>query len=428
MRKTALLLTLAILVTSVGGIGLADNADKPFAGTSLRIVLGNHAWTTSLKPYIPEFEEKTGIKVILEEYEINQVTEKTAIELSAKSNTLDVMFVRPQSELLLNVKNGWLAPVTEYAKADEAFDLDDFMSAALDSFTKNEQLWGIPICTERQLLFYRKDLFEAAGVEVPTTMEEMLAAAEKLHDPENGIYGFLHRSLVGMCQVASFLYSFGGGYQDAEGNSILGDPGTVAGFEYYGNILSKYSAPSPESLNYLEVFALFAQGKAAMISDVDANYLLLADPSATEYSDVIGFAEFPAGPAGSRPINSCSFGLSIAAFSEHKDAAWEFIRWATGKDINGRIQANGAPTARKSAWNDTELNRGLPEGLVAVNQAILAMDGGVGIDRPITLSFNEAREYIYMAINEAIVSGGQNLGPYMAELDVYLNEIYEGDR
>ncbi len=428
MKKwLCLSLLIAILATCLTPVALAEEA-KPFEGTTLRVVLANHAWTTSIKPYIPEFEATTGIEVVLEEYEINQMTEKVSIELASRSNTLDVWMTRPQQDMLLNVKNGWVEPLDGYARGDAEYDLDDFMSAALETCTNNGTLYAIPICTERQLLYYRKDLLEAAGVEVPTTMDELMAAAEKLHDPENGVYGFVHRSLVGMCQVASFLYSFGGGFQDTEGNSILSSPGSVAGFEFYGKILSNYSAPSPESLDYLEVFALFAQGKAAMISDVDANYLLIADPSATEYSEVIGYAEFPAGPAGSQPINSCSFSLSINAFSEQKDAAWEFIKWATGKDINGRIQANGSPTARKSAWNDDELNKGLPEGLVAVNQAIMARDGGVGIDRPITLNFNEAKEYVNMAIYESIVRKGENLTDYLAELDTYLNEIYAADR
>ena len=427
MKKLSLLLVLVLLVTCLPVGGFAESA-KPYEGTTLRVVLANHAWTTSLKPYLSEFEEATGIKVELEEYEINQMTEKVSIELASRSTTLDVWMTRPQQDLLQNVKNGWLEPLDGYASGDAEYDINDFMAAAIDACTKDGALYCIPICTERQLLYYRKDLFEAAGVEVPTTMDELMAAAEKLHDPQNGVYGFVHRSLVGMCQVASFLYSFGGGFQDAEGNSILSDPGSVAGFEYYGKILSNYSAPSPEALDYLEVFALFAQGKAAMCSDVDANYLLLADPSATEYSEVIGYAEFPAGPAGSRPINSCSFSLSINAFSEQKDAAWEFIKWATGKDINGRIQANGAPTARKSAWNDASLNAGLPEGLVAVNQAIMAVDGGVGIDRPITLNFNEAKEYVNMAINYAIVQKGENLTDFLAEMDGYLNEIYANDK
>ncbi len=356
------------------------------------------------------------------------MTEKVAIELAAKSDTLDVWMTRPQQDLLHDVKSGWLEPLNRFTDGDKEYEVEDFMSAALDACSKEGVLYGIPICSERQLLYYRKDLFEKAGVKVPTTMDELMEAAEKLHDPANGVYGFVHRSLVGMCQVVSFLYSFGGGYQDAEGNSILSTPESVAGFEYYGKILSNYSAPSPESLDYLEVFALFAQGKAAMISDVDANYLLLADPSATEYSEVIGYAESPAGPAGSRPINSCSFSLSINAFSAQKEAAWEFIKWATGKEINGRIQANGAPTARKSAWNDAELNKNLPEELVAVNQAIMAVDGGVGIDRPITLNFNEAKEYVNMAIYESIVRKGENLAEFMAEMDGYLNDIYANDK
>lgn len=415
-----------VSTTTSSGQGTQAEAmdNKPNAGTTVRFIAGNHAWTTSIKPMLPEFEEKTGIKLVLEEYEINQATEKCAIELAAKSPSLDVMFVRPLSELLIDVKNGWLAEIDGYVENNQEFDIDDIMGAALDSFTTKDKLWGIPICTERQLLYYRKDLFEKAGVTPPNTMDELYEVAGKLHDPDNEIYGFVHRTRVGMCQIASFLYSFGGGYQDKNGDSILNSPETVAGYEFYGKILHDYGPPSPESLNYLEMFALFAQGKAAMISDVDANYLLLAAPESTDYSDVIGYAPFPAGPAGSQPINSCSFGLSISAFSENKDAAWEFIEWAVGKDVNNRIQANGSPTARISSWEDPSVNKSLPEELVEVNLSILHGNGGVGIDRPITLGYNEAKELIYEAVYEIVKRGGKDIKPILDAVNEKVQAVY----
>jgi multiple sugar transport system substrate-binding protein len=423
MKKYLVVLFLLFVCLFVSCSGKSEAAkSKP---VSIRVVVGNHAWTTSMKPYLPEFEASTGIKVVLEEYEINQVTEKTSIELSAKSPTLDVMFVRPQSELLTDVKNGWLEPIDNFIANSPEFDVQDIMPAARDTFTLNSKLYGIPICTERQLLYYRKDLFEAKGVKVPTTMDELYEAAGKLHDPANGIYGFIHRSRVGMTQIVSFLYSFGGGYQDANWNSSLNTPETVAGFSFYGKILHDYGPPKPETLNYLEMFALFAQGKGAMISDVDANYLLLAAPQATEYSNVIGYAPFPAGPAGSRPINSCSFGLSISAFSKNKEAAWEFVKWATGKDINNRIQANGAPTARKSAYSNPDFNKNWPKELVDVNMAILNGSGGVGVDRPRTFNYNEVRDIIYEVIYKIIQKGGKDIQADLDEANMRVQAIYD---
>ena len=58
----------------------------------------------------------------------------------------------------------------------------------------------------------------------------------------------------------------------------------------------------------------------------------------------------------------------------------------------------------------------------------MAVDGGVGIDRPITLNFNEAKEYVNMAIYESIVRKGENLAEFMAEMDGYLNDIYANDK
>ena len=49
--------------------------------------------------------------------------------------------------------------------------------------------------------------------------------------------------------------------------------------------------------------------------------------------DKTGVVVFPSGPKGSVPYSVTSWGLSLAAGSKNKDAAWEFVKWATSKEI-----------------------------------------------------------------------------------------------
>lgn len=167
-----------------GGNTAAEN-DKPFAGTELVLVTANHPWSEALTPLLPEFEEQTGIKIKVESYFEDQLTQKLTVQFTAGSETPDVFMYRPLQEGRLFFKNGWVAPLDDYVNQNPDYDFADFSESAVGTTTVDGKIAGIPIVTEREILYYRKDLLEEAGIEVPKTIDELIAAAEKLHDPDN---------------------------------------------------------------------------------------------------------------------------------------------------------------------------------------------------------------------------------------------------
>lgn len=398
------------------------DADKPYAGTTIRFLASNHSWADTVEPLLPEFEEKTGIKVNIEKFELNQTAEKATIELSSKNDTLDVVYIRPMSEGRMFIENGWLEPVDQYWEGDAEFDADDLMEAAKDAFTVDDVIYGAPVTTERQILYYRKDLLEEKNIPVSTTLDELYEAAVKLNNPEAGIAGIVSRGAASVTCFASYLFSFGGQYQDGT-TSTLDTPEAAEAIKYYGKILKDAGPDGILNMTHAEVSALFAQGQAAMITEVDALYQSIADPASTELSDKIGYARFPAGPAGSKPINSCSFGLGISAFSKNKDAAWEFIKWSVGKEINAKIHAAGAPTARESAWADEEINTGLPAEMVeAVKDSF---EGSVGVDRPLTLNYPMVRDVIIPLLGQSMMNGGENMEELIQNANKEIQAVYD---
>src|SRR6185312_5763274 len=64
----------------------------------LRIIGANHPWTEAIEPLIPKFEEETGIKVKLEKYFEDQLTQKLTTEFTAGSSSIDVFMIRPLQE------------------------------------------------------------------------------------------------------------------------------------------------------------------------------------------------------------------------------------------------------------------------------------------------------------------------------------------
>ena len=78
--------------------------------------------------------------------------------------------------------NGWLTELP----ADK-FNTTGFLKAAVDSATYFNKLYAMPSSSDGALLYYRKDLLEKAGVQAPTTWDEMQAACDKILPGQAGM-------------------------------------------------------------------------------------------------------------------------------------------------------------------------------------------------------------------------------------------------
>lgn len=395
-RLFALVLSLALLLS------LAPvQAEKPFEGTELRVLLANHMWSNALEPHLKEFTDLTGIKLNVEMYAEDQLSQKLAIELAGQSKDLDVFMTRPLQEAKQMIANGWLYDVTPLLN-DPEMDKADFFEATLALYNNGEQYYGIPLVTEREILYYRTDLFEEAGIAVPTTLDELWAAAEALTDVDAGIYGIVSRGLTAaaVTQFSGYLYSMGGDWMDAEGNAAINSPEAVKALKFYGDMLREFGPPGVTAMHWQQCAALYASGKAAMYTEADAIFNNAVNAAESVVADKTGYALFP----GDSFYNIPSWGLSMGAFTEKADAAMAFIKWAAGKDMTATLQAAGVPGARVSVYGIPEANVAFPPQLVEVIAAA-GTKNTKGYDRPLITSVSKARDYIGQAIVAAIEGG-----------------------
>ena len=315
-------------------------SDKPFAGTTIRVLTANQTCVEKvIYPALNEFTEKTGITVEMEILGNDDYANKAAIELAGKSNTLDVIFLRPLTDLKQYLQNGWLTDLSRIGE-DADFDLDDYFDASLDSCSSDGVLYGVPIVAESQIMYYRKDLLEEKGLDVPKTLDELVEVAAALNDPANEFYGFFMRgkSNALVTQFSSILYSFGGRFNTAT-ESLAGTEEFKNAVTWYGNILNKYAPPGVANMTWTEGAALFAQGKLGIFIDSDAIFgNITGDESVAITNDQIGFSVIPAGPVGQpTPFYATIGAWSIPTYSEKQDAALEFIKWAESKEMGYRM-------------------------------------------------------------------------------------------
>lgn len=383
----------------------AAEGELPFAGTTLRVILATHDWTSAVEAKLPEFEAATGMKVEYEVYPEGQLSDKLNVELGSGGQYIDVFMCRPLQEVQQFIQNGYLADVSDLL-ADPEYDKDDFIQAALDGYAYNGandgKYYGVPLVTERQVLMYRKDLFEAAGVDVPTNLEELEAAAAALHDPANGVVGITLRGKPNpaVTQFAAYLYGFGGDFIDFDTNTaIINTPEAVEAFEYYGGLIRNYGPTDAVNMHWNECAALFSTGGAAMVTDADSIWASFCGPE-TEVYDKTGFAVAP----HRATWNICAWGLGISANSPNLEAAKEFMKWAAGVEMTKYIQTSGISSARNSAWNDPACTANYPEELLAAIQEGNQI-ATKAYDRPMTTSVAAARDVIGVVITTAIEGG-----------------------
>jgi multiple sugar transport system substrate-binding protein len=174
-------------------------------GGEIRVLLANHPYGELLKSLIPEFEKESGVKAQVESLQEAQLTQKLTTEFATNSSSADVFMTRPLQETLLFNKNGWYAPL-------DAYDFSDYPANTVDIGRKDGAPYIVPLVTEWQVLYYRKDLLDKAGLKVPADFAELEAAAKALSSGDVAGFGARGAGAAAVTQLSSYIYNFGGRY------------------------------------------------------------------------------------------------------------------------------------------------------------------------------------------------------------------------
>ncbi|EJN10791.1 ABC-type sugar transport system, periplasmic component [Bradyrhizobium sp. YR681] len=366
-RRTLLTGTAAAGALSLTGLPARAEVNwKKYAGTKLEVILAKGPRGDNLQKNIKEFTDLTGIQVEAEQIPEQQQRQKVVIEFTSGRPSFDVVHLSYHVQKRQFEKAGWLADMTPFMKDPNltAPDLveSDFSAAGLQ-YAKNGkgQMLSLPWSVDYFILYYNKELFEKKGVAVPKTLDEMVAAAEKLTDPKEGIYGFVGRGLrnANMAMWSNFFLDYGGEFLDAKGNILTDGPEAIAATKLYQTLLTKTAPPGVAGFNWMESMASFTQGRSAMWIDGVGWAPPLEDPAASRIVGKVGYAVVPAGPKG-QYSSTYGDGIGIAAASKNKEAAYLLCQWAVSKQQGARLlQAGGGVPFRNSILGDPEVQKGV---------------------------------------------------------------------
>ena len=364
----------------------------------IRVLVANHPYGDLLKTAIPEFEGATGIKVNVESLQESQLSTKLATEFATKSSSIDVFMLRPLQEGKMFNRNGWLESLSKY-------DFSDFPKNMMSVATFGGVPQIVPIVTEWEVLYYRKDVLEKAGLNVPKTLVELEAAAKKVNSESMAGFASRGKGAAAVTQMSSFVYNYGGLYLD-KGVAVFDSKPTLDAIRFYGKIVGTYGPKGVTSMSWENILPLFQAGKIAMWTDASVFFGQLVDPAKSQVAtENVGIADFPAGLKKNTPYLAVAWGIAVANQSKRKDLAMKFLEWATSKDFAKRAMlVSNIPVARTSAWDDKETRAKVHPGMLATRN--FAAKNGFPYDRPYMTAVGEARDQIGEVVIESVNTKG----------------------
>jgi sorbitol/mannitol transport system substrate-binding protein len=369
-RANITLKTLPMRSLAFAAFAAAALAPIAAKATTVTIATLNNPDMIELKKLSPAFEKANPdiqLKwVILEE---NVLRQRATTDITTNSGQFDVMAIGTYEAPQWG-KRGWLAPMTNLP-AD--YDLEDVVKTARDGLSYNGQLYALPFYVESSMTYYRKDLFEAAGLKMPDqpTYDQIKQFADKLTDKSKGQYGICLRGKAGwgenMAFVSTVVNTFGGRWFDENWKAQLDSPEWHKAVSFYSDLLRNDGPPGASSNGFNENLTLMSSGKCAMWIDATVAAGMLYNKSQSQVADKIGFAAAPVAvtPKGSHWLWSWS--LAIPKTSKSQDAAKKFATWATSKEYiqlaaKDEGWASVPPGTRKSTYANAEYKKAAPFG------------------------------------------------------------------
>lgn len=429
-RLMSLSVLVALLVAALGvfpGEAQGDEFDwRRFEGTTIRVLWPNTAWTDFILEKLPEFEALTGIKVNMETFVEDQLRQKLTVELTAGGSEIDIFGSMTIQEGFKYYKAGWYTKLDDLINdptlTNPDFDFEDFTDGAIALATVNGDLIGIPTYADAQIMFYRPSALEAAGLEVPTTFEEVEAVAAALHDPDKPFYGWINRGkgAAATSVFSSVLYGMGGQWLDEQGNPAINTPEALAAFEWWGRMLREYGPPGAVNNSWPENLQLFTSGKGALWTESGQAAATVLDPEQSQVADDVGFAVVP----GRKPY-AYGWIMSIPPNAKHREAAWYFIQWATSKENCLQAKLRGIPAPRTSSWESPEFKENDPHPqLTAVMLESLQL--AMPYMNPPIVNVQPWRDIVGQVIVDAIE--GKDLQKSVAQAQEQLEELLKQER
>lgn len=372
MRNWKNFLVAGLTVAMTFGLMACSGGDKGESGkkgdtTKIQIAVSGSAEELKLRENIAKLYTDKHPEVEVEWVDLGNDRMQKLMALIGSGQAPDIMYVNEYYYYPL-AERGVLESLDTYVDKDTEFDISRFNTSLIDDFAVyKDEIYGLPQEVSPFVIYYNKDMFNAAGVPLPTddwTVEDFEKAAVALTNKDQKVYGYLHPSYWSQ-QAAGWFYREGCEVFSEDGTALtLDTPEALKALQTLNDLVVKEKvSPDPAEVTAMgddAYAALFRNQKAAMYT---AGAWDLTTYAATPLDFDWDVAMPP--KAENQKTAATSLLWSISKDSKNKDIAWDILKTFTSPEAEKMIAEfhMAIPSTNDQEVMDTFMNVGGPENL-----------------------------------------------------------------
>lgn len=220
-------------------------------------------------------------------------------------------------------------------------ELSSYEPSVISTVQIGGEVWGLPRAFSTKGLFWNKDLFAEAGLDMPDgpqTFDEMLTAAKAISENTDAAgFGMPAADMDNTFhEFLNFLYSNGGQVVDADGNVVFDSPQNVETLAFYQE-LAKYSQEGPLAYERGGLEPLFKEGQIGM-------YTTYAAGRGKAEGVNFGVSLIPAGPQGEHSTLLITDSLVVFKGTGLEEPAQNLIKYLTAPERQAEFDKEGGWT------------------------------------------------------------------------------------
>jgi ABC-type glycerol-3-phosphate transport system substrate-binding protein len=320
---------LASIVTMAAAVSMfVSSADVTMAEESKKLVFWDKAeyvaeYATKMKAVVDAFAEENNVEIDYVNVPAADMKQKLMAAIEA-GNAPDLIVGD-------NTLVGQFGALDQLADVTDIIDAFDFTDAAKGVGLFGDVQYMVPQAFTAPGMYVRRDVWEAAGLSMPTTWEELKEQAAQVNDPANGFYGLgfaMGASGGGDAEtfVRTIILDFGGVTVDEEGKVTVNSQETIDAFTFIKSLYTE-GLISPDAVTGDDMFnnQVYLAGTAGVIINAGSVQASMKNDNPELYANT-QIIPVPAGPAGQYTCSGSNC-FGVIASGENVDTAKDFISY-----------------------------------------------------------------------------------------------------
>jgi N,N'-diacetylchitobiose transport system substrate-binding protein len=340
MQKIGVVAGVAATALILAGCSSTSPAEEAETG-NIRVWLNGTDTPQEARDYLKEtFEaQNPGWTLTIEEQQWTGLVDLLTTSLSS-SDSPDIVEVG-------NTQAPAFTSVGAFLDLSEDFPTTGLLPGFVDIGSYDGNFFAAPYYAGARVVFYNKTVYEAAGVEVPTTLDEYVENAAKLAaDDRDGVYfpgQDWYNALPFIWENGGEVAVFEGGEWDAQ----LSSAESVAGLEQVATITTA-AVVADKNGNETDAWVPFNERRAATLSAPSWAYGLIELPQ-----EEFGYFNLPGKDGGVAQVFAGGSNIAISANSQHPELATKALQILLSEEYQSIMAANGLVPALSSLSEDT---------------------------------------------------------------------------